>query len=50
MSDEMDRCGECPKGECDNCDGCRWAASFHEEPMTVTVDLEGTPTLVGWEK
>lgn len=24
---ELDPCGECPKGQCDNCDGCLWAAS-----------------------
>lgn len=27
---DYDPCGECPKGQCDNCDGCKWAASFDD--------------------
>lgn len=27
---ELDPCGECPKGECDMCEGCRWILDLHE--------------------
>lgn len=26
-AEDLDPCGVCLKGQCDNCDGCLWAAS-----------------------
>ena len=29
--EDMDPCGECLKGECDLCEGCRWVMAEEDE-------------------
>jgi hypothetical protein len=38
--DELDPCGECPKGKCDRCDGCVWMTDMNAK--------YGTPDVRKW--